>query len=269
MLIVRSYQRKDHDATCDLHYAALRHAGADAGRGPWDDDLLHVEEVYQRQGGEFLVAEVAGVIVGMGALRRSGPDCGEIRRMRVAPSHQRQGVGRRLLAELERRAAAFGYTRLHLDTTTAQTAAERLYLSAGYREIGRKREGPFEVVLYEKTLGETPEGQTPMDDNHTGPTDVLPEGAELLMTVEHVMRAKGTILVGRVECPEVRPGDRVVAVGERPICRGIVSSVERFAETLPLGRRGDEVAVLIRGWGEFPLPFGVRLFRVRSGPAAS
>jgi ribosomal protein S18 acetylase RimI-like enzyme len=258
MLIIRPYERMDHDAVYELHYAALQHAGADAGLGPWDDDLHHVEDVYQRQGGEFLVAEMDGVVVGMGALTHSGPGRGEIRRMRVAPSHQRRGIARRLLAELERRAAAFGYARLHLDTTTAQTAAQRLYLSAGYREVGRKHEGPFEVVLYEKRLPERPE-------NHTGPTDALPEGAELLLTAEHVLRGKGTIRVGRVECSEVRPGDRVVAVGERPICRGVVSGVETFAQTLPVARRGDEVGVLVRGWGDFHLPVGVRLFRVRYG----
>jgi translation elongation factor EF-Tu-like GTPase len=103
-----------------------------------------------------------------------------------------------------------------------------------------------------------------MDEIHTGPTDTLPDSAELLLTAEHVMRGKGTILVGRVECAEVRPGDRVVAVSDRPICRGVVSSVERFMEMLPVARRGDEVGVLVRGWGKFHLPLGVRLFLVRS-----
>jgi GNAT superfamily N-acetyltransferase len=134
-----------------------RTVGADAGSGPWDDDLHQIEEVYQRAGGEFLVAEADGIVVAMGALKRSGPQSGEIRRMRVSPSYQRQGIGRNLLGALERRAAASGYTRLHLDTTTVQTAAQQLYVSAGYREVGREREGPFEVVLYEKTLDPSPD----------------------------------------------------------------------------------------------------------------
>jgi translation elongation factor EF-Tu-like GTPase len=97
-----------------------------------------------------------------------------------------------------------------------------------------------------------------------GPIDSIPDGAELLMTADHVMRVPvagttGTILVGRVECGEVRPGDAVFAAGDQPICRGRVGSVERFCELLPLARRGDEVGVLVYGWAEFPLGDGVRL----------
>jgi translation elongation factor EF-Tu-like GTPase len=103
-----------------------------------------------------------------------------------------------------------------------------------------------------------------MKEAHTGPIDTLPEDAELVMTVDHVMRVKGTILIGRVECAEVRPGVRVIAVGDGPICRGVVRSIERFAEILPLARRGDEVGILIRGWADFPLAPGVRLYLDRA-----
>lgn len=153
MLRLRRYERKDHDAVCALHRAGLDSAGADAGCGPWDDDLHQIEAVYLRAGGEFLVGELGGAVVAMGAVRRSGPERGEIRRMRVAPAHQGKGFGRQLLAALEHRAAELGCMMLHLDTTSGQVAARGLYESAGYTEVGRKREGPFEVILYEKHLG--------------------------------------------------------------------------------------------------------------------
>lgn len=93
-LCLRRYEQKDHDAVCVLHRAALGCAGADDGHGPSDDDLHQIEAVYVRAGGEFLVGEVGGAIVAMGPLRRTGPERGEIRRMRVAPTHQPQGFGR-------------------------------------------------------------------------------------------------------------------------------------------------------------------------------
>jgi translation elongation factor EF-Tu-like GTPase len=99
-------------------------------------------------------------------------------------------------------------------------------------------------------------------DDHTGPVDVLPDGAVLLLTAEHVMRPNVTVLCGRIECEEVRIGDRVVAVAVGPICKGVVSGLERFAEDLAVARCGDEVGVVVRGWREFPLAPGVRLFRV-------
>ena len=39
--------------------------------GPWDDDLHAIVAVYLNGGGEFLVAEIAGVLVGTGALPNS------------------------------------------------------------------------------------------------------------------------------------------------------------------------------------------------------
>ncbi len=101
-----------------------------------------------------------------------------------------------------------------------------------------------------------------MGEVHTGPIDVLPDGAVLLLTAEHVMRAKGTILCGRVECDEVWPGDRVAAVADRPLCKGVVGGLERFMELLDVARRGDEVGLMVRGWAEFPLAPGVRLYRI-------
>lgn len=89
----------------------------------------------------------------MGALRRSGPQRAEIKRMRVAPASQRRGFGRRVLEHLETRAAELGYTRLHLDTTAEQRAAQALYRSHGYRETAREQRARFELIFYEKQLG--------------------------------------------------------------------------------------------------------------------
>jgi translation elongation factor EF-Tu-like GTPase len=105
-----------------------------------------------------------------------------------------------------------------------------------------------------------------MDESIIGPTDHLPDGAVLILTAEHVMRAKGTILVGRIECDELRVGDRVVAVTDKPICKGVACAVDRWIELSQVAHRGDEVGVMVRGWADFPVGPGTRLYLVpRSG----
>jgi len=152
-LRIRRFEDSDRDAVWRLHNAALHDAGAHAGSGPWDDDLHAVRRVYLEQGGEFVVGLLGDELVAMGALRRTGLRRAEIKRMRVAPRHQRRGFGRRMLEHLEHRAAQLGYTQLHLDTTTEQLAAQALYRNHGYRETARERNDRFELIFYEKNLG--------------------------------------------------------------------------------------------------------------------
>jgi ribosomal protein S18 acetylase RimI-like enzyme len=136
----------------ELHNLALNQVGAHAGNGPWDDDLHNIDEVYLKSGGEFLVGCLAGRVVAMGALKRTGERRAQITRMRVHPECQRRGFGQAILSLLEERARELGYHQLHLDTTVQQTAAQELYLKNGYRQTGRTRYGRFEVLLFEKEL---------------------------------------------------------------------------------------------------------------------
>lgn len=151
-LRVRQYARGDADAVWSLHNSALNDVGAHAGDGPWDDDLHRIEESYLEAGGEFLVAELDGRIVAMGALLRSDDQRAEIKRMRVAPDVQRQGYGRTILRLLEQRARDLGYSVLHLDTTTKQESAQGLYRQHGFQEVGSGSHGDFELILFEKRL---------------------------------------------------------------------------------------------------------------------
>ena len=77
----------------------------------------------------------AGEAVACGALRRLSPDSAEIKRMYVAPEYRGKALGRRILEDLEARAAAFGYSSLRLETGELQPAAIGLYRSFGYVQI--------------------------------------------------------------------------------------------------------------------------------------
>jgi ribosomal protein S18 acetylase RimI-like enzyme len=149
---LRQFCDGDAEVVWRLHDAALEDAGVHGGRGPWEDDLRDIPATYLDSGGDFLVGFADGTLAGMGGLLRRSPEEAEIRRMRVHPDFQRQGLGRLLLERLEKQAQALDCRVIRLDTTDQQTAARRLYESAGYREIGRRQTDRFLFIDYSKTL---------------------------------------------------------------------------------------------------------------------
>ena len=152
MFEIRPFESKDAAVVWALHNRALNAVGAHAGDGPWDEDLHDVERTYLDTGSEFLVATIDGKVVGMGALVPHSDGTGEIKRMRVEPDQQGQGIGKALLNHLEAAAAKRGITRLFLDTTEQQTVARHLYESNDYVEEGRHQHGKFVVIKYGKGL---------------------------------------------------------------------------------------------------------------------
>ena len=152
MLEIRRYRASDQDEVWALHILGLQQAGAYLGNGPWDADLHNIEEVYLDNRGEFLVGMHEGRIIAMGGLRRTSDDRAEIKRMRVHPDFQRQGLGQILLEELEAMALVLGYTWLHLDTSVVQATAQKLYLKNGFQETGREVHRGLECILFEKRI---------------------------------------------------------------------------------------------------------------------
>jgi ribosomal protein S18 acetylase RimI-like enzyme len=152
VLELRRFEDADSDAVWELHNLGLEGTGAHLGHGRWDDDLRAIPAAYLNDGGEFLVGVVNGRVVAMGALRHITASVAELKRMRVHPAVQRRGFGRALLSALENRARELGYSKLRLDTGVVLTAAQRLYQSAGYREVGRGQIGAVNVIYFEKRL---------------------------------------------------------------------------------------------------------------------
>ena len=85
--------------------------------------------------GAFLVIYAGGKPVAGGGLKRDDDGVAEIKRMYVVPEARRQGLGRRLLEELEDRARELGYARIRLDTGERQPHAQAMYQRAGYHAI--------------------------------------------------------------------------------------------------------------------------------------
>ena len=153
-LTLRRYRDLDLDAVWTLHVLGLEQFGANAGHGPWDDDLKRIGDVYLSSGGDFLMGELKGRVVAMGGVRPTSATRAELKRMRVHPDFQRRGFGQLILDALERRARDLSFRTLHLDTTVSQIPAQRLYLKNGFQEVGRGRLGGLDSILYEKDISE-------------------------------------------------------------------------------------------------------------------
>ena len=147
---IRRYRCADRRAVWELHNLALHGVGAHAGNGLWDRDLHRIEAEYLAPGGEFYVGLIGARIMAVGALKRLSSRRGEIKRMRVHPELQGRGLGVRMLRALEECATTRGIASLVLETTAGQTAARSLCTGRGYHQMGSMRQGPFEVLRYEK-----------------------------------------------------------------------------------------------------------------------
>lgn len=118
------------------------------------DEAADARQFEPPQGG-MVVARLFGEAVGCGALRTLERRVGEIKRMWVRPDVRGLGVGRRLLAHLERLARERALSVVRLDTHESLAEALQLYRSAGYREIPPYNDNPYAQRWFEKRLGRT------------------------------------------------------------------------------------------------------------------
>jgi DNA-binding MarR family transcriptional regulator/GNAT superfamily N-acetyltransferase len=127
---------------------------------PADDDEL------VPPAGLLVVATLHGEPVGCGALKfdddaaqmktaqmkTAQMKTAQIKRMWVSSSVRGIGLGRRLLADLEARAAAAGARRLRLETNRTLEEAIAMYRSAGYREVAPFNDERYAHHWFEKAV---------------------------------------------------------------------------------------------------------------------
>ena len=123
----------------------------DAGFDPALSIPADLEEL-RPPAGLLLVATLRADPIGCGALKFHGQEPAEIKRMWVAESARGFGVGRRLLTELEDRAAEHGARTVRLETNKALTEAISLYRSAGYIEVAPFNDEPYAHHWFEKQI---------------------------------------------------------------------------------------------------------------------
>jgi len=132
---------RDTQAWLGLREAAF--AGLTAAGRPWSTDDFRREFTakpwWNPRRMLFAVEDdgAAGTVLGSVALGRAGRppnDYACVMWLMVAPEARRRGIGRLLLAAIERQAFEAGESTLALETHTGWTEAVRLYRTAGYAE---------------------------------------------------------------------------------------------------------------------------------------
>jgi len=114
--------------------------------------LAATPEQLRLPAGLFVVAFLHAEPVGCGALKFHGRRPAELKRMWVAPQARGLGLGRRLLAELERLAADHGVRTLRLETNKTLVEAIALYRSSGWREVDAFNDERYAHHWFEKRL---------------------------------------------------------------------------------------------------------------------
>ncbi|MFG2512449.1 GNAT family N-acetyltransferase [Streptomyces sp. NPDC048584] len=138
-------------AHCLRSYAAELREVFEGGFDP-ANSLLPDPAALRAPRGLLLVARLHGEPVGCGGIKLPAGAPAEIKRLWVSPRVRGLGLARRLLAELEDRAARHGSDRVRLDTNEALEAATRLYRDSGYAEVPAFNDEPYAHHWFEKRL---------------------------------------------------------------------------------------------------------------------
>lgn len=102
--------------------------------------------------GAFLIARREGAVVGCGGVRLLANGIGEVKRLFVTPGARGQGLGRRLMLELETVARAEGVQTLRLDTRSDLVEARALYAALGYVEVPAFNDGRYAEHWFAKDV---------------------------------------------------------------------------------------------------------------------
>jgi ribosomal-protein-alanine N-acetyltransferase len=121
---------------------------------PWSATMLRDSLDH---GDACRVAEESGRIVGHAILRVTGPEA-EVLNLSVHPHARRRGLGRALLRDQLRTAAASGAQEVYLEVRAGNRAARALYEAEGFHRVGwreayyRTPQGPEDAIIMARIL---------------------------------------------------------------------------------------------------------------------
>ncbi|MGO4175551.1 GNAT family N-acetyltransferase [Bosea sp. TAF32] len=130
--------------------------GANSRPGGARSELFrYPSEAFQPPLGDFILLQRDGRTIAGGAFMSHDDETAELKRIWTDGDVRRQGLAERVVAELEVRAAALGYTRAYLTTGFRQPEATALYLKLGYRPLFDVAADPalYRSLPFEKQIG--------------------------------------------------------------------------------------------------------------------
>lgn len=118
--------------------AVLRLELEQFGEEAWSRPMLEGELAQQPASRHYLVAEVAGAVVGYAGLLAAG-DQSDVVTLAVTGSWEGHGIGAALLAGLLAEARRRGCREVFLEVRVDNLRAQHLYLSRGFEQVGIRR----------------------------------------------------------------------------------------------------------------------------------
>ena len=160
MIEIRSFQTRDLETVRSLFAQGLMDfaQGFEREVGGYvqeslNDDLADITASYMDDpANHFWVADEDGEVKGMVGVQRRSDQEAELRRMSVASTARRQGVGLMLLETVEAFCRDRGHQRIQLTTVTLLTAAIAMYRRFGFRLTGEEHYGRISAQHYTKDL---------------------------------------------------------------------------------------------------------------------
>lgn len=119
-----------------LILAGLQERWGDSFDASRNSDLDDFVTNFLDRGAEVVVVESCGELIATGTLVSDEDSNGRLVRMSVSASHRRQGLARRVVAELIERARRREMSEVRVLTDTPWTSAVELYRACGFTEIG-------------------------------------------------------------------------------------------------------------------------------------
>lgn len=126
-LVIREFQMKDYDALIAL-WEDAKLPSRPLGRDGRDD----IERQLKEPTAIYLVAEMDGELVGAVLGTHDGRK-GWINRLAVSPAHQKQGIARRLVEELEKRIYGLGIWIIACLIEDWNEESSQVFESLGYK----------------------------------------------------------------------------------------------------------------------------------------
>lgn len=122
--------------------------GFDLGFQDFEEELANLPGDYARPEGYLLLAKYRDKVAGCVGLRKLSDGICEGKRLYVRPEYRGLKIGRKLVEAIITEARRIGYSRVRGDTVPSMQAAQALYTSLGFKEIGPYRYNPIEGVKF-------------------------------------------------------------------------------------------------------------------------
>lgn len=160
MIKIRSFETQDSDSVRSLFSQGLMDfaQGSEREVGGYvqeslSDDLADINASYMDDpANHFWVADEDGVVKGMVGVQWRSDEEAELRRMSVASTARRQGVGLMLLETVEGFCRDRGHRRIILTTVTLLEPAIAMYRRFGFQLTGEESYGRISAQHFVKDL---------------------------------------------------------------------------------------------------------------------